>query len=112
MVASSPKSEAMIDKLPAELTIDVMSYLRPHDLTQLARASKRYRGFAQSALWTNVSSATVPHVKHILTPFTHRSSSTAKTPTIIASLFPTSSLQEPTWTTTCYIHGATAITTG
>ncbi|KAI4605585.1 hypothetical protein J4E83_010578 [Alternaria metachromatica] len=25
----------MIDKLPAELTIDVMSYLRPHDLTQL-----------------------------------------------------------------------------
>ncbi|KAI4630065.1 uncharacterized protein J4E87_003256 [Alternaria ethzedia] len=54
MVASSSKTEAMIDKLPAELTIDVMSYLRPHDLTQLARASKRYRGFAQSALWTSI----------------------------------------------------------
>ena len=54
MAAPSPKAEAMIDKLPAELTIDVMSYLRPHDLTQLARASKRYREFTQSALWTNI----------------------------------------------------------
>ncbi|KAI4702951.1 hypothetical protein J4E81_001824 [Alternaria sp. BMP 2799] len=54
MAAPSPKAEAMIDKLPAELTIDVMSYLRSHDLTQLARASKRYREFAQTALWTNI----------------------------------------------------------
>jgi len=54
MATSSSKTEAMIDKLPAELAIDVMSYLRPHDLTQLARASKRYREFAQSALWTSI----------------------------------------------------------
>ncbi|KAI4653393.1 hypothetical protein J4E93_001159 [Alternaria ventricosa] len=53
-MAVPSKAEAMIDKLPAELTIDVMSYLRPHDLTQLARASKRYREFAQSALWTSI----------------------------------------------------------
>jgi hypothetical protein len=44
----------MIDKLPAELTVDVMNYLRPHDLTKLARVSKRYREFAQSTLWRNV----------------------------------------------------------
>ena len=69
MVASSSKTEAIIDKLPAELTIDVMSYLRPHDLTQLARASKRYRGFAQSALWTNVSSPTAVWVKGALYSF-------------------------------------------
>ncbi|KAI4647026.1 uncharacterized protein J4E78_008998 [Alternaria triticimaculans] len=64
MAVSSLKAEAMIDKLPAELTIDVMSYLRPHDLTQLARASKRYRGFAQSALWTSVGDSAL-YLKHI-----------------------------------------------
>ena len=111
-MAVPSKAEAMIDKLPAELTIDVMSYLRPHDLTQLARASKRYREFAQSALWTSVSSVTALHSGHILIPFTHRSNYIAKTPTMTASPFPTNSPQEPTWTTTCYIHGATAITTG
>jgi len=44
----------MIDTLPNELTWWVISYLKPHDVTQLARASKRYREFAQSALWTSI----------------------------------------------------------
>jgi hypothetical protein len=46
--------EVSLDKMSAELTTEIMSHIRPHDLTKLARASKRYRGFAQSALWRNI----------------------------------------------------------
>jgi hypothetical protein len=42
--------EASLDKMPAELTTEIISYIQPYELTKLARASKRYRGFAQSAL--------------------------------------------------------------
>ncbi|KAF1841687.1 uncharacterized protein K460DRAFT_293272 [Cucurbitaria berberidis CBS 394.84] len=43
-----------IDTLPAELINEVIGYLRPHDLTKLARVSKKYRKFAQPALWRNI----------------------------------------------------------
>ncbi|KAF1838834.1 hypothetical protein BDW02DRAFT_626890 [Decorospora gaudefroyi] len=54
MVSAAEIPEGSIDKLPAELTNDVMGYLRPHDLTKLARASKRYREIAQPVLWHNI----------------------------------------------------------
>ena len=43
-----------IDAMPAELVHEVVAYLRPHDLTNLARVSKRYSDFAQSVLWRDV----------------------------------------------------------
>ncbi|KAF2030341.1 hypothetical protein EK21DRAFT_112062 [Setomelanomma holmii] len=45
---------APLDTLPTELINEVITYLRPHHLTKLARVSKRYRDFAQAALWRNI----------------------------------------------------------
>jgi hypothetical protein len=42
---------AAIDDMPAEMIDAIISSLRPHDLTVLARVSKKYREIAQSALW-------------------------------------------------------------
>ncbi|KAG9189532.1 hypothetical protein G6011_06400 [Alternaria panax] len=46
--------EAMIEKLPMKLANELMGYLPPHDLTKLARASKRCHDFAQSLLWGSI----------------------------------------------------------
>lgn len=43
-----------LDDLPAEMINDIFGYLRPHDLTQLAQCSMKYRDITQSMLWHSV----------------------------------------------------------
>jgi hypothetical protein len=51
---SEQTSNLILDSLPPELTNEILLHLGPHDLTKLARTSKKYREFAQSELWRNI----------------------------------------------------------
>ncbi|KAF2682797.1 hypothetical protein K458DRAFT_488529 [Lentithecium fluviatile CBS 122367] len=43
-----------ISTLPVELFLDVVKYLRHHDLAQLARVSSQYHSLIEPVLWTHV----------------------------------------------------------
>jgi len=52
--SSAKHAGNILDSMPAELMLEVLGNLRPHDLTKLARVSKKYRELAQAKLWRNI----------------------------------------------------------
>lgn len=45
---------ASLQSFPTELINEVMGYLRPNDLTNVAKVSKYFRNYAQCQLWRNI----------------------------------------------------------
>ncbi|KAH7078389.1 hypothetical protein FB567DRAFT_607575 [Paraphoma chrysanthemicola] len=43
-----------LNSLPAEMISAILEHLRSNDITKLARVSKKYREFAQAALWRSI----------------------------------------------------------
>jgi hypothetical protein len=48
------EQQATLDDMPAEMINAIFSYLWTHDLTKLARVSKKYRDITQSSLWRSI----------------------------------------------------------
>jgi hypothetical protein len=48
------EQQVTLDDMPAEMINAIFSHLRPHDLTKMARVSKKYREITQSSLWRGI----------------------------------------------------------